>query len=190
MNLSEWLDDVRGRVIGSGQCVALAQDYSARVTQGGFLSTDTGPWPGYAGNIWYADIPGYVKKSKTEIMLPGWLPVWGKGPFTPATHIAVAIAAAGIGVKCMTQNPGAAQVQTISKVGLLGYLAPGNNTGAGNAVLAGDIITDTTKTVQGVNALKEWASDAGNWQRVGLYALGAILILFVLLNFTKGEIIG
>lgn len=190
MNFPDWCNAVEGVVIGDGQCVALAQDYSRRVANGGFLSTDTGPYPGYAGNIWYADIAGYVKKSKTEIALPGWVAIWGKGMFTPSTHVAIVIADAGVGVNTMTQNPGAAKRQVLSKAALLGYLAPVNGASTGGTVLAGDIITETTKTVEGITAVKEWVSDSGNWARIGLYALGAILLLFVLLTFTKGEVIG
>jgi hypothetical protein len=188
VNLSEWVNDVDGRVIGDGQCVALCQDYSARVALGGFLSTDTGPYPGYAGNIWTSDIAGYTRAKSTAIAMPGWLAVWGKSAFTPSTHIAVVLNDAGIGVNCMTQNPGAAQHMVIPKIGLLGYLVPGTNTG--NMVLAGDIVNDYqtgTKVVTSLDTLKNWVSEAGNWQRIGLYTLGFILVLMAVLFLFRND---
>jgi hypothetical protein len=188
VNLSEWVDDVEGRVIGDGQCVALCQDYSARVALGGFLSTDTGPYPGYAGNIWTSDVQGYTRAKATAIAMPGWLAVWGKSAFTPSTHVAVVLNDAGIGVNTMTQNPGAAQRMVIPKIGLLGYLVPGTNTG--NMVLAGDIVNDYqtgTKVLSSLDDLKNWVSDAGNWQRIGLYALGFTLVLLAVLFLFRND---
>lgn len=189
MNLSEWVDDVEGRVIGDGQCVALCQDYSARVALGGFLSTDTGPYPGYAGNIWTSNVQGYTRAKATAIAMPGWQAVWGKSAFTPSTHIAVVLNDAGIGVNCMTQNPGAAQRMVIPKVGLLGYLVP-SNVGSGNMVLAGDIVENYetgTKVVTSLDELKNWVSDGGNWQRVGLYALGFLLVVFAVVFLFRND---
>ena len=188
MNLSEWVADVEGRVIGSGQCVGLAQDYSTRVAGGGFLATDVGPYPGYAGNMWTSNIPGYVKKPATSVMMPGWLPIWGKGVFTPSTHVAVGLMDAGVGVECMTQNPGAAKRQVIPKVGLLGYLAPVKD--AGNMQLAGDIVGDISTGVKAVNSLdelKKWVSDGGNWQRIGLYTLGFLLLVFAVVYLFRNN---
>lgn len=187
MNLNEWVRDVEGRVIGSGQCVGLAQDYSTRVALGGFLSTDTGPYPGYAGNMWTSNISGYTRKSKTEVMLPGWLPIWGKGPFTPSTHVAVGLADAGIGVLCMTQNPGAAKQQVISKVALLGYLAPVKGDTGGSVHTVGNPITDAIETANSLNQLKGFVSDSGNWQRIGLYTLGALLCIFAVVYLFKNQ---
>ena len=190
MNFDEWCSDVDGRVVGSGQCVGLAQDYSTRVVGGGFLSTDTGPYPGYAGNMWTSDIPGFTRKPPTSIMLPGWLPIWGKSIFTPSTHVAVGLADMGLGVYCMTQNPGAAKKQTISKVGLLGYLAPVNPLEP--AGIVGDIVGQAKDTLNTIDSLKQvagWFTDSGNWQRIGLYTLGAVLIVFALVFMFKNQTI-
>lgn len=191
MNLQEWIADVEGRVIGSGQCVGLAQDYSTRVVGGGFTATDVGPYPGYAGNMWTSNIPGFTRASKHETMMPGWVPIWGKGPFTPATHVAVGIADAGLGVDCMTQNPGAAKRQIIPKAALLGYLVPSKDVGSGGGSIrtvnsAGDIV-EGVKTVSALNDLKEWVSDGGNWQRVGLYALGFLLVVFAVVYLFRNK---
>ena len=186
MNLDEWISDVEGRSIGSGECVGLAQDYSNRVVTGGFLATDKGPYPGYAGNMWTSDIPGYTRKPATSIMLPGWLPVWGKSPFTPSTHVAVGLADVGLGVYCMTQNPGPATKQTISKVGLLGYLAP--NTGPQMVGIAGDVAKGVQGSLGALDSLKEsaeWFTDPDNWKRVGLYSLGAVLVIFAIVFLFK-----
>lgn len=199
MNLSEWVADVEGRVIGSGQCVGLAQDYSTRVAGGGFLSTDTGPYPGYAGNMWTSNITGYVRKPASSIMLPGWLPIWGKSAFTPSTHVAVGLADAGVGILCMTQNPGAAKQQVIPKIGLLGYLAPANGNSGGSihtavdmediAGAAGTVAGALTGPMQSLQGLSAWVSDSGNWQRVGLYTLGALLIIFAVVFMFKNQVL-
>jgi hypothetical protein len=188
MNLDEWVNDVEGRVIGDGQCVALAQDYSTRVAQGGFLSTSTGPYPGYAGNIWTSEIAGYTKRSPVSIAMPGWIVVWGRSAFTPSTHVAIVLNDAGVGVNTMTQNPGAAKKMVIPKIGLLGYLAPNNSKSGPGIHLAGDDnVTTAVKVVTGITQLKEWVSDSGNWQRTGLYALGFLLIVFAVIFLFKND---
>lgn len=190
MNLDEWIDDVEDRVIGSGQCVGLAQDYSTRVAGGGFLATDVGPYPGYAGNMWTSNIAGYERKPATSIMLPGWLPIWGKGPFTPSTHVAVGLADTGLGIYCMTQNPGPATKQTIPKIGLLGYLAPVNGpkpVGIVGAVT--DKVTGAMGAVESLKGISSWVSDADNWKRIGLYTLGALLVIFAVVFLFKNQTI-
>ena len=196
MNFDEWITDVEGRVIGSGQCVGLAQDFSTRVALGGFLSTDTGPYPGYAGNMWTSEIKGFTKKAPTEIMMPGWLPIWGKSPFTPSTHVAVGMMDMGLGVLCMTQNPGAAKRQTIPKVGLLGYLAPQQGATANAGNIPGTIAGAVAGAVEGPAAIlkslgdiQDWVSDSGNWQRIGLYVLGFALLVFALVFMFKNQTI-
>lgn len=186
MTLSSWKQDVQGRVIGSGQCVALVNDYCSRALSLPLISTDGGRKPGYAGSMWDNPPQGYVKKGATEIAMPGWIPVWDVGPFTPYTHVAVALGDAIAGVRCMTQNPGPANDQIIPKLGLLGYYAPGNS---GNMVTVGDTnpITEGIKTVEGLNAIKNWVSDSGNWQRIGLYAVGIVILLIAMLYLFRND---
>jgi hypothetical protein len=190
MTLQEWDTDVLGRVIGDGQCVALCQDYNTRVVGGGFLSTDGGRWPGYAGSIYdnavAGNIPGYTPQPSTALAAPGWLAVWGTSPFTPSTHIAVVRGDAGISVATITQNPGAAQHMAIPKVGLLGYLAPGNGNGA-TFQRAGDVFSTAQDVMSSLDTFKKFVSDSGNWQRIGLYILGALLVLSALLFIFKND---
>lgn len=189
MTLAEWEKDVSGRFIGSGQCVALVNDYCSRVLGLPLISTNGGRKPGYAGSMWDNPTSGYVKRGATEVAGAGWIAVWGTGPFTPATHTAVTVGDAIAGVSCMTQNPGPAHVEVIPKLGLLGYYAPASNPGSGSIVTVGDTnpITEGIKTVEGLNAIKNWVSDAGNWRRIGLYALGIVILAIAMLYLFRND---
>jgi hypothetical protein len=148
--------------------------------------------------------------------MAGWIAIWKWGnPETPHSHIAPVISDLGLGVLCESQNPGPAHRMTISKLGLAGYLAP--RTGAdGSVQLAGDIlpgipdwftqgvagaatgkdavqtIVDQLKAVVSfvsqVNKAEAFVSNAGNWKRLGLYALGGFLLVSVLLYTFKDDL--
>ena len=195
MNLNEWINDVDGRVIGAGQCWDLAQDYSTRVTGGGSLGTSPSPHAGYAIGVW--DGYGsngveqhYDQAPASAIMGAGWLPVWKFGTITaPLSHIAVGLTDIGVGVACMTQNPGGAHHMVIAKEGLAGYLVPKNggtsagirlasdNTNSGGNPL--DAISGFTNTVANI---QHFFATPGIWQRIGLYAIG-VFILFAAITF-------
>jgi hypothetical protein len=92
----------------------------------------------------------------------------------------------------MTQNPGAAKKQVISKVGLLGYLAPVKDVKSGGGftaetVVDGGDIVEGIKAVNSLDTLKEWVSDSGNWQRIGLYTLGFLLLIFAVVYLFRKD---
>jgi hypothetical protein len=91
----------------------------------------------------------------------------------------------------MTQNPGAAKRQVIPKAALLGYLAPVKDVGSGGSIhtvgdTAGNIV-EGVKTLSALEDLKKWVSDSGNWQRIGLYALGFLLLVFAVVYLFRNK---
>jgi hypothetical protein len=207
MKLSEWLTDVNGRQIGDGQCWTLAQDYSNRVTNGGNLATQPSPHEGYAIGVWDGyGVSGvekfYTKAPATSIAGAGWLAIWKYGTSTaPLSHIAVTTGHDyGLTVECMTQNPGPAHLMKISKQGLAGYLVPKNGgTAAGmTAVLAGDNTSGSNPIADGVNAVsgvtnaianvQHFFATPGQWQRIGIYTLGAALLLAAVIYLLKNDV--
>lgn len=186
MNFSDWVKDVLGRKVGTnpsntGQCVGLVEDYIARVCGMPAISTDGGEYPGYAGSLW-DNAQGWEKQPPSAQPMPGWIGVWGRGPFTPSTHTAVYWQAG----TWVTQNPGPATLFTVPPVGLRGYLVPGG-TGA-TAVTAANVQTVANDPVSGITDFVNSVTNAGNWvsanwKRIGVFAIGAILLLIVLVQF-------
>lgn len=178
MDFSSWLSDVNGRVIGDGQCVALAEDYITRVTAMPAVATPSG----YAGSMWEAGPDsGFGQKPSDQPGMPGDLAIWGNAPFTPLTHVAPVIQDDGPTLKCMSQNPGPAHVMDIPKIGLKGYLTPGGGgaitaTTAANVQPTGNIIDQFTALGNSFGTVTNWLGQASSWRRIGLFALGAILL--------------
>lgn len=159
MSFQDWAKDVSGKVIGSGQCVGLAQDYETRVLDGGFLATAGGPHPGYASDSFEGYSTNGLSSTFTKVPAgvkaqPGSLAFWAFGTQSPGfsaplSHVAVVLADNGSTLKVMDQNSmgsSVAAVHTLPKIGLLGYLVPNGGVGgpppdgAGtNAVPAGDL---------------------------------------------------
>lgn len=186
MDFESWVHDVLGKTVGTnpsntGQCVGLVEDYVIRVCGMPAISTDGGEYPGYAGSLW-DNANGWGKQSPSAQPMPGWIGVWGRGPFTPETHTAV-FYQAGLYV---TQNPGPAVLFAVPPVGLRGYLVP-PGAGSTNAItaanvqtVANDPISGVTNFVNSVTNAGNWVS--GNWKRIGIFAIGAILLLIALLQ--------
>ena len=193
MTLDEWATDVNGRVIGSGQCVALVEDYAQRVCGTGQISTDGTEHPGYAREMWHnGPAAGYAQHSPNEPAMPGWIAVWEFGfKYTPLSHVAVVLNDGGTNVQCMTQNPGAAHTMGIPKIGLLGYLSPGGGGGtistAANIQTAGNVISDANNFLSVWPKVSNWVTNSHNWQRIGLAAIGVIAILIVLIKLFNME---
>ena len=178
MDFQSWLDDVNGRVIGDGQCVALAEDYIARVCALPAVSTDP---TGYAGSMFdNGPASNFGQLDASATAMPGYLAVWGNGPFTPLTHVAPVVQDGGAMVKCMSQNPGPAHYMDIPKIGLKGYLTPGGGTATASTVAnvkpAGNVITDAQNALNTLGNIGAWLGNASNWRRVGLFIMGAILL--------------
>lgn len=207
MTFSDWLADVDGREIdvdgsAGAQCWDLAQDYLTRCLGGGTLRTGPsshagyaiGAWDGFSSNglnQWFTQAPAGAT------MLPGWVPVWKWGAlFSPLSHIAVGVQDKGGAVSCMSQNPGAAHITSLSKIGLAGYLVPKslNNSGpgfvtVGNNTLVSNPITDTVDNMAGLKKMYDdsqtaiaWVSDSGNWLRVGIFTIGGALLLLAIVK--------
>jgi len=189
MNLDEWLADVNGAEIGNGQCWGLAEDYNRRVIGGSTLATAPSPHAGYACGVWDGYGSNGVERSYTQapataIMLPGWIPVWKWGSMiAPLSHIAVGLSDVGLGVECMTQNPGPAHRMVIAKTGLAGYLVPRKGGQSSGITLASDTsnnpaagvvnaVTSVTALADQIATIQHFFAVPGQWQRIGLYALG------------------
>jgi len=102
--------------------VDLAQFYSRDVIGGGFLSGNGAKdiW-NTAGAKWQRfPVGGANGEPGGKGDLAVWGPSWGGG----FGHIAIVLADQGGSLKTFTQNPGPAQVATLSKNGLIGYLRP------------------------------------------------------------------
>lgn len=186
------------------QCWDLVQDYLTRVLGGGSLQTGPSPHDGYAIGCWDGFATNglsqwFSQAPASATMLPGWVPVWKYGQlFTPFSHIAVGVNELPGGMlQCMTQNPGPAHYAPIPRAGLAGFLVP--KTGSGmtvtNAYSPDDFVKDLAKAAGGAVAdatnnpvgqslitlvkINDYLSKPENWKRIGLYALGIILLAIV-----------
>jgi hypothetical protein len=192
VNFQDWVKSVDGRTVGNGQCWGLAEDYNIRVIGGSTLATAPSPHAGYACGVWDGYGSNGVEKSYTQapataLAQAGWIPVWKWGSANaPLSHIAVALGDVGIGVDCMTQNPGVSHRMTISKAGLYGYLVP--RTSGGGITLASDnssnpiqgavdAVNNVTHLADQISAIQSFFATPGIWQRIGLYTLGALILL-------------
>jgi hypothetical protein len=203
VNLNEWLNDVDGKTIGAGQCWDLAQDYSTRVTGGGQLVTRPSPHAGYAIGVWDGYGANGVERNYSQmpaaaLMLPGWIPIWRFGSgVAPLSHIAVGLQDYGLGVQCVTQNPGGAHVEVLPKAGLAGYLVPrSGGTASGNVTLASDnnpvngavnAVSTVTAMADQIAAIQHFFAVPGQWQRIGVYALGTLILLAAVLYILKNN---
>lgn len=203
MNLDQWLADVNGRAIGAGQCWDLAQDYAARVCGAGTLSTQVGPHPGYASNVW-AGFGGngveqwFGQAPANATALPGWIAVWDWGsPVAPFSHIAPVVKDYGAAAYCMSQNPGPAHYMPIPKLKLLGYLVPHTMGGGAGVQLAGDTssssgtgsdpFTQISGFVDAVTNVQRFFATPKIWNRIGLYLLAAFILLAAVIYIFKDQ---
>ncbi len=143
LSTSAWLSLVDGKPVGTGECVALANDFCARVLGVPAPGTDGGTHPGYASSMYEAYSGTAFKKiSPLAPMQPNDLPVWKFGSsVAPLSHVAVGLTDLGPAVLVESQNTNGhryAEKTTLPKVGLLGYLRPVGGAGAGT-VLASDL---------------------------------------------------
>lgn len=107
----------------------------------------TGPHSGYACNVWH-NFEGsglsewFVKVGPGEQMRAGDVPIWEYGTvWYPWSHIATLLEVRSNGMlRCLTQNPGAAQVADLIPRGLLGALRP-------RKLTVGDLDTGKTPTL-------------------------------------------
>ena len=201
MSFAAWRADVEGKTIGSGECVALANDYCARVLGVAAPGTVGGAHDPYASSMWEglpADSP-FAKVSPLLPMKSGDLVIWKYGSSTaPLSHVAVGLQDLGVAGRYVSQNTNGhryAEATNLPKAGLYGYLRLKGGQG-GNAVLtdypdgvAGDLVEGAAGLLGGgqfgaVGAvwgkILEKLQDPEFWKRIGVGLLGIILIMLVL----------
>ena len=110
---------------GYHECVALANQYNSEVVGCGFIEANwASDWYKYYS---YDPIEPnyYTQVDAGQQPQKGDLAVWGKYAGTGDPHIALVIdPMSGNSLSCLTQNPGAAHIATLTRTGLLGYLRP------------------------------------------------------------------
>lgn len=116
------------RLINNGgiQCVAVANQYQKEVIEGGWIGT---PLTGWATDWWTnfgndSDYDHYIRLDANATPQKGDLAIWKKYNNNGLPHIALVLENLGNNVKCFTQNPGKAHVETLTKTGMIGYLRP------------------------------------------------------------------
>jgi hypothetical protein len=183
------------------QCWDLAQDYLSRCLGGGSLQTGPSPHQGYAIGVWDGFSSNglsqwFSQAPATSTPKAGWVAVWKWGalPFYPLSHIAIVLNDLPAGmVNCMTQNPGPAHKQPLAKAGLAGYLVPKGGDTSGFSISPalsgkdlveglGGAIADAANNPLGamllsIARINKYLTDAGNWKRIGLFILGAFLLI-------------
>lgn len=200
MSLAAWLADTDGKTIGSGECVALANDYCARVLGVAPPATVGGAHDPYASSMWEglpADSP-FQKVSPLAPMRRGDLIIYRYGSVTaPLSHVAIGLNELGVALRMHSQNTNGhryAETLSLPKAGIYGYLrlkggAPvtDGQGGTGGTVLASDPVKDAVGAAGQLGALAgTWGvildklRDPDFWKRIGVGLLGIILIMVVL----------
>lgn len=140
MNFQEWLNSRNGRAIDmdgyyGAQCWDSWADFAVYVVGAPVRMTYTGAGgggthrPGYACEVYHqferSGLNQWFTRFGNVTAKPGDVAFWEYGySATPFSHVAVVIEDQGGTLLCMTQNPGANRITSITKAGLLGYLRP------------------------------------------------------------------
>lgn len=104
------------------QCTDLWQKHCQEIN--GYIGILVGPYGGWAGDIWYMDYSKtHTKVQPSQTAQKGDWAIWGKGPETPYTHVAMVMKDNGSSITVFGQNqPNPyCDIREISKSGLLGY---------------------------------------------------------------------
>lgn len=117
-----------GKLINNGgiQCGAVFNQQNRDVVEGGWIGT---PITGYVIDIWTqfgtdVDYNNYIRVGANEPAQKGDSAIWTKYNGNGLPHVAYVIEDLGDRIKCLTQNPGAAHKEVLTKKGLAGYLRP------------------------------------------------------------------
>lgn len=128
LSVQQFIANNNGKLINNRgiQCVALANQYEQDVVGGYLIGT---PLTGYAKDLFNnfgneASSVNYVRLGSGDTAQLGDLAVWNAYNGNGLPHVALVMSDLGNNLKCFTQNPGAAHVETLTKNGLLGYLRP------------------------------------------------------------------
>lgn len=119
-----FINGLNGRAIDvdgayGAQCVDLVSYYNTQWVGGANIFGNGNQWfnsPTAAG--------AYIRVGADQPTQPGDIPCWNSFYGGGYGHVAITIADAGGSIKCLTQNPGPANITTLSKQGLQGYLRP------------------------------------------------------------------
>jgi surface antigen len=126
--VDRWVNSVNGRAIDmdgayGAQCVDLANHYHINVVGGGGQVFANGnQWFNNAPASLYSKYPVYAANGESAGKgdIACWNAFYGGG----YGHVAIVLADLGGSLRVMTQNPGPANITTLSKQGLQGYLRP------------------------------------------------------------------
>lgn len=126
--VDRWVSTVNGRAIDmdgafGAQCVDLANHYHINVCGGGGQVFANGnQWFNNAPSSLYAKFP--VGGANGERAGKGDIACWNAFYGGGYGHVAIVLEDLGGSLRVMTQNPGPANITTLSKQGLQGYLRP------------------------------------------------------------------
>ncbi|QKY78972.1 minor tail protein [Arthrobacter phage Jinkies] len=128
--LGTWANGVNGRAIDmdgayGAQCVDLANHYHIYCVGGGSQVIAN-------GNQWFANAPDSLYSKVTGTAMAGDIACWNGFYGGGYGHVAIVLEDLGGSLKVMTQNPGPANITTLSKQGIQGYLRPKKVVQAGN----------------------------------------------------------
>jgi surface antigen len=128
--LGTWANGVNGRAIDmdgayGAQCVDLANHYHIYAVGGGSQVIAN-------GNQWWANAPASLYSRVTGTAMAGDIACWGGYYGGGYGHVAIVLEDLGGSLRVMTQNPGPANITTLSKQGIQGYLRPKKVVAAGN----------------------------------------------------------
>lgn len=198
MTFDQWKTDVTGKRVGpgdsNGQCVGLAYDYVTRCIGSNFIDTNHGPHAGYAIGSWDSGlVPAGMTRLPGSDIRAGDVVFcnWGTFPWYQTSHVLVATGpVTAFMIPCLSQNSPQqwAAVQTLPAQGVAGVWRPANGTagisngGNSNDPLGlpslpqGGGIGGVTGMIDTVNKLSAAVSNPALWKRIGLFALGAVLL--------------
>ena len=119
-----WINATNGKAVDvdgahGAQCVDLASYYNTNWVGGAAIFGNGNQWFNNASNA-----GAYIKIGANQPTQPGDIPCWGSFYGGGYGHVAITVADAGGSIRVLTQNPGPANITTLSKQGLQGYLRP------------------------------------------------------------------
>lgn len=140
MNISDFINSRTNKIIDvdgfyGGQCWDLWSDYAQQCF--GISQAATNTVSGYADSVYYAKWSGTQELQNAFSRLDAGVSAqYGDVAFWNWPHVAIVIKDDGDTLNCLTQNPGAASIQELSKHGLIGYFRP-RVFDAGSSIIGG-----------------------------------------------------
>lgn len=122
--VDRYVTSVNGKAVDvdgafGAQCVDLAADYATKVCGAGNITGNGKDWfNSTTARQAFSAVKPSSKAKKGDIAC--WDASWGGG----YGHVAIVLEELGGSIKCLTQNPGPANISNLGKNGLMGYLRP------------------------------------------------------------------